>query len=141
MKSKRIRRKYLYLILACSVMLTVGVILLFFSYYAVYKVYDLRMSLIVSNHSAFNIDPESINFGTSSPGNSNSRTIVLSHDYSKPLLIHFKSSGNISGFVSLPADFYLQPHLAKEVTLSANTPLSPQQGYYEGRLLVYFRRI
>ena len=129
------------MILLCSALLAVGAVLLFFSYYAVYKVYDLKMSVIVSDHPAFNIDLESINFGKGAPGNSNSRTIVLAHDYDKPLLIHFKKSGNISGFVQVPDDFYLEPHLSKEVTLSAIIPPNISQGYYEGQLKVYFRRV
>ena len=141
MKRKKIRGPRLLLMVVCSAFVTIGLVLLFFSFYAVFKVYDLKMSLVVSDKSGFNTDTDMINFGKAMPGNSNSRVIVLSHDHHKPLLIHFEGSGNISAFVSIPDDFYLEPGLSKEVTLSAVVPKDAQKGSYDGDLKVYFRRI
>jgi hypothetical protein len=141
MKRRKINHSKLLALVACSVFVTIGIVLLFFSFYAVFKVYDLEMSIIVSDKSGFNTDTDKVNFGKAMPGNSNSRVIVMEHDYGRPLLIHFKESGNISRFVQLPDDFYLEPGLSKEVTLSATVPKDAQKGYYEGRLKVYFRRI
>lgn len=141
MKRKKIRTHYLLMIIFCSILLTVGAVLLFFSYYAVYKVYDIKMAINVSDHPSFNVDTDFINFGKGTSSGSNTRTIVLSHTYSKPLLISFQKSGNISAFVNLPEEFYLEPSLSKEVNLNAIVPPETPQGYYDGELRVYFRRI
>ena len=127
--------------IVCSAFVTIGLVLLFFSFYAVFKVYDLKMSLVVSDKSGFNTDTDMVNFGKAMPGNSNSRVIVLSHDHKKPLLMHFEGSGNISRFVVMPDDFYLEPSLSKEVTITAVVPRDAQKGSYEGDMKVYFRRI
>jgi hypothetical protein len=140
-KTKKKRELNLALVLVCVSLITVGAVLLFFSFYAVYQAYDLRMAVVVSDTSGFNTDTEFINFGKAMPGNSNSRVIVVSHDYEKPLLIHFKKSGNISSFVPLPDDFYLEPGLSREVTITAAVPSTAQKSSYDGRLTVYFRRI
>ena len=129
------------IVIACIALITIGMTLLLFSLYAIFQVYDIRMSIDVSNHSGFNTDTERIDFGSAMPGNSNTRTIVISHDYSKPLLIHFKKSGNISAFVAAPEDFYLEPGLVKEIQVSAIIPIDAARSSYEGNLRVYFRRI
>ena len=108
-KKDRIKNSKLLLMVVCSAFVTIGLVLLFFSFYAVFKVYDLKMSIVVGDRSGFNTDTDMVNFGRAVPGNSNSRVIVLSHDYKRPLLIHFEGSGNISAFVNMPDDFYLEP--------------------------------
>lgn len=128
-------------LLVCATLITVGVVLLFFSLFAIYKVYDIDMELEVAERSGFNTDTDRINFGMAEPGHHNSRTIVLTHEYKRPLLVHFKKSGNISAFVKVPEDFYLEPGLTKEVTLTAKVPETASLGNYEGNLRVYLRRI
>jgi hypothetical protein len=127
--------------LVCAALITVGAVLLFFSLFAVYKVYDIPMIIDISDHSGFNTDTDMVNFGKAVPGNSNTRIIVMSHDYRKPLLIQFKKSGNISDFVDVPESFYLDPGLTKEISLNAVIPESAAEGTYTGNLRVYFRRI
>jgi hypothetical protein len=131
----------LIVVMICAALVTIGVVLLFFSLFAIYKVYDVDMSVEVSDRTGFNTDTDSINFGKAAPGNSNTRTIVMSHEYRKPLLIHFKKSGNISRFVDVPDDFYLEPGMTKEISLNAVIPTTAAHGHYEGNLRVYFRRI
>jgi hypothetical protein len=125
----------------CSAMLTAGLVLLFFSGFIIYKSYNIMMSIEVANSSAFNTDTGSIDFGKAAPGNSNTRSIILVHDFAKPLLVHFRAKGNISQFVPVPDDFYLEPGLSKEVSISAIIPGDARHGSYEGKLTVYFRRM
>lgn len=134
-------RNHLAVIVACTALITVGLVLLFYSLYAVYKVYDVDMRITVSDRSAFNTDTGAIDFGKTLPGNANTRTIVMSHDYSKPLLIHFRKTGNISQFVQTPEDFYLEPGVTKEIALNAIVPKGTPLTTYEGSMRVYFRRI
>jgi hypothetical protein len=140
-KDKGLSRTALYVLVVCSAFLTVGIVLLFFSMYAVYQLYDIPMTVNVSDRSSFNTDSDMINFGKAVPGNANTRTIVLSHGYGRPLLISFRESGNISRFVALPDEFYLEPGLSKEVSVSATIPKDAPQGRYDGTLTVYFRRV
>jgi hypothetical protein len=137
----RVNRAAFYAIVVCAALITVGLVLLFFSMYAVYKVYEVPMVVKVSDRSSFNTDSDMINFGKAVPGNTNTRSMVLAHDHSKPLLISFKKEGNISGFVALPDDFYLEPGLSKEVNINAAIPMDAPQGDYTGTLTVYFRKI
>ncbi|MBN1544099.1 hypothetical protein JW898_01400 [Candidatus Woesearchaeota archaeon] len=141
MRKKRLKGNTLVIMVVCAALVTIGAVLLFFSLFALYKVYDVRMSIEVSDRSGFNTDTDSINFGKAMPGNSNTRTMVMSHDFSRPLLVHFRKSGNISAFVALPDDFYLEPGLIREVPIHAIIPDSAAEGEYEGNLRVYFRRI
>ena len=138
---KKLSKTALYAIITCTALITIGLVLLFFSVYAVYKVYEVPMVVNVSDRSSFNTDTDRINFGKAVPGNTNTRSMVLSHDYIKPLLVSFKEEGNISGFVALPEEFYLEPGLSKEVSVSAAIPKNAPEGEYAGTLTVYFRRI
>ncbi|MFC1741511.1 hypothetical protein ACFL3V_03170 [Nanoarchaeota archaeon] len=141
MKKKRLGTNPLIMILACIALLTVGIVLLFFSLFAIYQVYDIEMAVEISDKSGFNTDTDMLNFGKARPSNSNSRTIVMSHEYKKPLLVHFKKTGNISRFVDLPDDFYLEPGLTKEIVFTSTIPNKAAQGNYSGTLTVYLRRI
>ena len=136
-----VKTSQLVILLLCLALITAGIMLLFFSLYAIYKVYDIPMKIEVGNVSGFNTDTDAVNFGKARPGNSNSRIIVMSHEYKKPLLVHFKKSGNISRFVDLPDDFYLEPQLNKEISINAVVPETASRGTYTGTLTVYFRRI
>ncbi|MFH1064363.1 MAG: hypothetical protein V1729_04745 [Candidatus Woesearchaeota archaeon] len=135
------KKQNLILIMTCIAFMTMGIVLLFFSLFAVYKVYELPMKLEISEQSSFNTDTDALNFGKAQIGNSNSRMIMISHDYSRPLLITFKKEGDISPFIVIPEQFYLEPGLSKEVTLTAKIPPGAVLGGYSGRLTVYFRRI
>ena len=141
MKKRNMKSHKLIILMACAALVSVGLILLFFSLFAIYKVYDVGMELEVGNYSGFNTDTDKVNFGKAAPGSSNTRTIVMSHDHTKPLLVHFKKSGNISRFVDVPDDFYLEPGFSKEINMNAIVPTDALEGHYEGRLTVYFRRI
>jgi hypothetical protein len=136
-----ISNRNLIMIVLCAALLTAGIVLLFFSLFAIYKVYDIPMSVRIANVSGMNTDTDHLNFGRAVPGSSNTRVIVMSHAYKRPLLIHFKKSGNISRFVDVPQDFYLEPNVAKEVSLNAIIPQDLPYNSYEGKLTVYFRRI
>lgn len=131
----------LVIILLCIALITAGAILLFFSLYAIFKSYEVPMSIEVGNVSGFNTDTDALKFGKARPGNANSRTIVMSHEHDRPLLVHLKKEGNISRFVDLPDDFYLEPGLRKELTINAVVPDGAAEGTYTGTLTVYFRRI
>ncbi|MBW2968064.1 hypothetical protein KY362_06275 [Candidatus Woesearchaeota archaeon] len=133
--------KTMLIVILCIALLTVGAILLFFSLYAIYKVYEIDMDLEIAANSAFNADEDMLNFGKAAPGNSNQRTIVMSHHYHKPLLVHFKASGNITQFITLPADFYLEPDSTREIAFTAVIPDDEKYGHFSGTLRVYFRRI
>ncbi len=133
--------KKLPILLVCIALITVGLVLLFFSLYAIFKVDVIKMTIQVSDRSAFNTDTEFINFGRAINGASSTRVLVISHSHTKPLLLHFKVSGNISQLVSAPDDFYLEPNLGKEVSITATVPMGAEKAKYEGELTVYFRRI
>jgi len=141
MRKKKLKSNTLVIMIVCAALVTAGAVLLFFSLFAVYKVYDVKMTIEISDRSGFNTNTDSINFGKAMPGNSNTRTLVMSHDFSRPLLVHFKKSGNISGFVTIPDDFYLEPGLTREVPINAVIPDDAAEGFYDGNLRVYFRRI
>jgi len=140
-KKKVIKSNQLIVLMVCAALVAVGLVMLFFSLFAIYKAYEVDMTVFVSNASGFNTDTDMLNFGKAAPGNANSRMMVMSHDYKKPLLVSFRKSGNISGFVDLPEEFYLEPGLTKEVSINAIIPIEAQQGRYDGKLTVYFRRI
>lgn len=138
---KKMKSHKLIILMACAALVGIGLILLFFSLFAIYKVYDVDMEIDVGNHSGFNTDTDRLDFGKAAPGSSNTRTVVMSHDHSKPLLVHFKKSGNISAFVDTPDDFYLEPGFSKELNINAVVPAEASNGHYQGSLRVYFRRI
>jgi|GEM_PF-2705530 len=137
----KVKRRDLLITLACVFLLTAGLVLLFFSLFAVYKVYDIDMELDVEDSPGLNTNTDKLDFGSAVAGNSNSRMIVISHEYKKPLLIHFKVSGNISQFVDAPQDFYLEPGVSKEVTVSTVVTKGAVKAKYTGTMTVYFRRI
>ena len=144
MKSKKKKtRKFpsLILIMVCAALITVGAVLLFFSLFAIFKVYQVPMSLEVGDGMGFNTDTDAVKFGKVMPGSTSSRVIVITHDYKKPLLVQMKGDGNISKLINIPEQFYLEPGLRKEVHMNAIVPNTISKGKYEGTLTVYFRRI
>ncbi len=100
------------------------------------------MDLKVADYVGFNLDPDAIHFGATSPGGVASRGVEIYHDYERPLKINIKISGKLGKWVS-PSDngFLLYPNITKEVKLKAYVPASASYGNYTGTLKVIFRKI
>ena len=130
------------ILLILSIAATIGIMCIFYSYYIVYDYQEKNMYLAVDNYIWFNGAKDSIYFGTVPLEGSASRSIVLKHSYSKPLLVILKPSGYLANFVSVSDNnFILEPNMNKKIAVSVYVPKNMEYGNYTGKLAVIYRKI
>ena len=130
------KNKILMLLLITAIL---SVILTYFFYQSakIYSIKELKMDLIIGNYIGLNTDTDSIHFGTTLPGTSANREIVLNTD--KNITVNLKLSGNISSFIQIPENnFILNKDMQKSIKLTSVIPLNATKGVYMGILRITF---
>lgn len=95
------------------------------------------MDIIIGNYIGLNTDIDAIHFGTTLPGTSANREIVLNTD--KERIVNLKLSGNISSFIKIPENnFILNKDIQKSIKFRAIIPLNATKGVYTGILKITF---
>ena len=130
------KNKILMLLLITAIL---SVILTYFFYQSakIYSIKELKMDIIIGNYIGLNTDTDSIHFGTTLPGTSANREIVLNAD--KNITVNLKLSGNISSLVQIPENnFILSKNMQKSIKLTSVIPLNATRGVYTGILKITF---
>lgn len=130
------KNKILMLLLITAIL---SIILTYFFYQSakIYSIKELKMDIIIGNYIGLNTDTDSIHFGTTLPGTSANREIVLNAD--KEMLVNLKLSGNISSFIKIPENnFILSKNMQKSIKLTSVIPLNATKGVYTGILKITF---
>lgn len=102
------------------------------------KIYDIKVK--VDNYLGFNIENESINFGTIIPGGIGERYIELISDKDVKVEIYLK--GSVAKWISIDKnDFILKKGKKENVTFSITIPKNTKFGNYSGKAIILFRKI
>ena len=140
-KKKGLSRKKTVMLLIVAALLSIGAVLLFYSLYALYDLKTLDVYLEVGDKQGFDVDTVRVSFGRAMPGTWASRELIVSQDYTRPLLVSFRVDGNVSQFVHLPDPIWVDGSEPRTVSISAYVPLNQTEGVYTGKLRVAFRRV
>ncbi|MFH1173884.1 MAG: hypothetical protein V1725_02000 [archaeon] len=126
------------LIFACCV-LTIAATAIVFSTINVMDVKTTGLTLQVKEKYAWNLDADAIHFGGGPPGTVQERKFNLTT--TNPTYVSIHVNGDISKYVTvLENDFLLMPGELKRVSIKAKVPEKPTQEWYNGTLIVYFKR-
>lgn len=128
--------------LVLAIIAAIAGTLAFQRFYLIKDTHTLAMDLMVGEKVGFNLNNDSIHFGTTYKGGGSRRSIVVENTYSIPLKVSIELYGNISGFVSVSEnDFVLLPGAREPVTFFAQTPPEVGYGNYTGTAKLGFYRI
>ncbi|MBU0758412.1 MAG: hypothetical protein KKF44_10165 [Nanoarchaeota archaeon] len=129
-----------YLVLA---LILFSAIIGFFIYFNIYlvKVENIEMDLIVKNNVGININTDALHFGGAPPSGSAERGIDIKNDYSFPLLVTIKTSGELAPLVVVSKNnFLIQPGEKTEVMFFATVPKDYELGKYTGSIRIELKR-
>lgn len=127
------------LILLASMLLTIGICIFAYSFIVVTDVRKIPVTLQVKGNGGFNLDHDALHFGGGSPTDELIRGITLTTKEDRYVLI--KATGPVSAFISTPENnFFLKAGESRTVEFTAKIPYDAQYGWYNGTLLVYFKR-
>lgn len=101
---------------------------------------ELEMSIKVGDHVGFDVNTTRITFGTVPQGGISVREVVITNtaDYDK--IAHFGVDGNISSFVTLPADTLVKANRNTTISAKAKVPVGSPYGEYTGKFKVFLWR-
>src|SRR3989344_3058823 len=130
------KNKILILLLVTAI-LSITLTYFFYQSAKIYSIKELKMNIIIGNYIGLNTDTDAIHFGTTLPGTSANREIVLNTD--KNITVNLKLSGNISSFIKIPENnFILSKNMQKSIKLTSVIPLNATKGVYIGILKITF---
>ncbi len=97
------------------------------------KTYDINFT--IADRVGFDLDQESLNFGTATPGGLSHRTIEITSD--RPLKVHIVVQGEVKNWVNFSEnDFILDGK--KEIGFSIKAPAGTPFGNYAGKVTMFF---
>ncbi len=95
------------------------------------------MELQVGNRVAFNLDPDALRFGSTTPGGGAERILEVKNQKPYPIRVEIYASGNISMWLrAFDNRFPLEPFSARNITLNVDIPGGAAHGNYTGTLLL-----
>lgn len=111
------------ILLAIIILLTVCITRFVFKLNEMNSVYyerEFNATFQVGGFAGFAVDIDVINFGVVTTGGSSTKELTVYHEYSEPLKVKVKYSGNIAKTISTVPSFYLEPKTEKKINLIAH---------------------
>ena len=137
-----VKKNYFFILLFIIAIISITATILFYSFYIIADVREFNMSLIVGNHTGFDVDTEKLAFGMVMPTSSSTRYVFVSNKKNYPLNVHINFYGNLAEFVSVSDNhFVLKPSEEKKLSFSATAPRNAAYGNYTGTARFVFKRI
>ncbi|MBU0898865.1 MAG: hypothetical protein KJ613_03550 [Nanoarchaeota archaeon] len=101
----------------------------------------VKMHVLVSNYTGFNLDTDVMYFGSVPGKGSVEKGFNLTNSGNENLIVNIYSEGNISQFVSFSKNnFVLKPDSIDNILVIADIPEGTELGEYSGTLYITFRR-
>ncbi|MEM4152570.1 MAG: hypothetical protein QXK80_00395 [Candidatus Pacearchaeota archaeon] len=129
------------ILLACVALIVIILTWLAYDYYKYFyktkqlKVYDMKIK-VEPGVVGFNVGTEELNFGTTIPTGSSSRSIVISSNEAVRVLIFFE--GRMRNWVNVDKNnFILEGN--ETLTFTALVPANTAYGNYTGKAIVVFK--
>ena len=97
----------------------------------------IKTSFLVGNKSGFDLNPNELTFGQTTPNNSLSRAITITNNFDKPKKFRIKVSGEIKEYIIISEnDFQLNPNESKNVTFSVYSTNLEEPKKYSGEIII-----
>jgi len=126
------------ILVVCSVIIIYFIISIIFSFKNVDSVQTLDVNLKIGDYVGFNLDQESLNFGTIPPGSGSFRAITLKSD--KPLEVHVSFEGDTAKWMNVSKnDFILDG--VEDLSFNIQVPNDVVLGDYTGKTVILFTRL
>jgi len=101
---------------------------------------ELYTSILVGDHSGFDLNSSALTFGLVESGQSASRAFNITNDYNFKQKFVINGKGEIFKFLTVSDnDFVLMPKESKRITATVRVPLNTSFRTYEGKIRVYQR--
>ena len=138
-----VKKNHFFILLFIIAIISITATILFYSFYIIADVREFNMSLIVGNHTGFDVDTEKISFGMITPtGSSCTRFIDLSNKKDYPLKVYINFYGYLAEWVTVSDNYFiLKPGDEKKLSFSATAPKAAAYGNYTGTARFVFKRV
>jgi len=137
-KGKKIYSKIKIVIaIICIVVIIAMIIILVNSYVKMSSIRVIDVNFSISDYIGFNLDQESLNFGTTVPGGTATRVLELVSD--RPVKVHIVVNGEVEKWIYVSEnDFILDGK--KEVGFAIKAPDETPMGNYTGKVTIFFMK-
>ena len=138
-----VKKNNLFILLFVIALISITATILFYPFYLIENVREFDMSLIVGNHTGFDVNTEKLTFGMITPtGSSCTRYIFISNKKDYPLKVYISFYGNFADWVSVSDNYFvLKPDEEKKLSFTASAPRDAAYGNYSGTARFVFKRI
>ncbi len=122
------------------ILLLSGLAAVFYFSYIIYSVEEAGITLKVGE--SVKKGPENrLDLGTMPPGSRAERILSLSHKHSKPLTVHISVYGELSDWTEIEKnDILVEPGESAESRMVFEMPADAEEGTYDGKIKMYFKR-
>ena len=97
----------------------------------------IKTSFLVGNKSGFDLNPNELTFGLTTPNNSLSRAITITNDFDEIKTIHIRVSGEIKEYIiTSENNFPLNPGESKNITFSVFSTNIEEFRKYSGEIII-----
>jgi len=127
-----------------AVLFTAGITSLVYSAYKIvdYREYPIYLEVTHDRGVGFALRSDALSFGKLPLDSTGVLKIRLIHDFSLPLRIVMKISGDAEKFIVITENgFVLEPNTTKTIEIDAVIPANTTAGNYTGKIGVFFKRI
>ncbi len=98
---------------------------------------ELYTSIIVGNHSGFDLNSTALTFGLITPGQSASRAFNVTNENFFKTKFVIMGKGDIFDFLTVSEnDFVLYPGQSKRIIATVDIPLNTLKNTYDGKIIV-----
>jgi hypothetical protein len=133
--------KELFLIMLCVVVITAVSFILFYSYYMVLQVREIKMQLTIGDHIGFNVDTDALYFGTIPPGGIGNREIHIKNENYTQVKVNIKIFGPARKWIQVTNNnFILKKGESKDITFYSYVPKNIAYGIYNGEIKIIFTK-
>ncbi len=143
MKKRKVnikKTKLFFLLTTISIITIAASFLILYFFFRPDQVVEYEMTLIISDHSGFDLNKTAITFGMVAPEGSSMRyfNIKNNEDGNKVII---KATGNIADLVSVSDNkFIIKPHEVKPIAITSVAPVNAEFGNYSGVLKINLYR-
>lgn len=111
--------------------------LLIFNYNSETEKRIIKTSFLVGNKSGFDLNPNELTFGLTTPNNSLSRAITITNNFDKTKKINIRASGEIKEYIIVSENnFFLAPHEIRNVTFTVYSTNLEEPKKYSGEITI-----
>ncbi len=105
------------------------------------KDYDMHITLEGKSKVGIIVDTDKVWFGITNPGGAASRKLVVTNNFTFPVVVKIFLYGKLGDYVSLSeSNIMLEPNTFREIDITANMPHDAALGEYTGKVRAVFKR-